>query len=65
MKNTNLARNKDTQEMIVFRVPKELAQNAKKKASKMMISRSAVCRTALFKYLTEESGTSADTLPQF
>ena len=55
----------ETQEMIVLRVPKNLAIDAQKRASVMMISKSAVCRTALLEYLTPERGTSSEVLPQY
>jgi len=53
---TNTYEDNNENETIVFRVPKELAQIAKKRASKMMISKSSVCRTALFEYLASETG---------
>ena len=55
----------ETQEMIVFRVPKELAIGAQKKASMLMISKSAVCRTALLEYLTPDRGSAPEILPQY
>ena len=53
-------------DVIVFRVPKELSTQARIKASQMMISKSAICRTALFEYLASETGgTIAEVLPQY
>lgn len=64
MKNIN--NQASEQEMIVFRVPKHLALHAQKKASVMMISKSAICRTALLEYLTKDKGNfPAEALPQF
>tara|TARA_R110000744_G_scaffold344093_1_gene449350 strand:+ start:88 stop:264 length:177 start_codon:yes stop_codon:yes gene_type:complete len=41
----------DTQEMIVFRVPNKLAEQASQRAQEMMVSKSAICRQALSQFL--------------
>ena len=56
---------KDEHEMIVFRVPKQLRQMAQEKADKMMISKSAICRTALMEYLATDSDMFGQKLPQY
>jgi len=53
-------------EMIVFRVPKKLEIDAQKLADKKMISKSAICRTALFEYLSAEAPLEyAETMRQY
>ena len=62
----NTYKDKSEQEMIVFRVPKDIASNTQILATKRMISKSAICRIALLEYLTSErSGTLSETLPQY
>lgn len=56
----------EKQDTIVFRVPRDLSQIAQQKASTMMVSKSAICRTALLEYLAAEGSTNlADGLPQY
>jgi len=56
----------EKQDTIVFRVPMELSQTAQEKASSMMISKSAICRTALMEYLSADIGMNlAEDLPQY
>jgi len=56
---------KTNYEMFVFRVPVQLAEQAVKKADDMMISRSAVCRQALQKFIaSEDCGNISVELPQ-
>ena len=43
----NTYKDKAEQEMIVFRVPKDIASNTQILATKRMISKSAICRIAL------------------
>ena len=57
---------KTNYEMFVFRVPVQLAEQAVKKADDMMISKSAICRQALQKFIaSEESGNLSVQLPQY
>lgn len=63
---TNTYTENDVQEMMVFRVPKNLADNTQELATKRMISKSAICRIALLEYLASDtSGNLTEILPQY